>query len=97
MGRRQVVKSLSMRVGFLEHAAMRHGTLRAVWRFKMRRVSVGGHMSDQFPRHEAGAPELDTTRARQGVTGHNVRYVLLLGLIGVVIVFALAYLGVFGA
>ena len=54
-------------------------------------------MSDQFPRQEAGAPELDTTRARQGVTGHNVRYVLVFGLIGVVIVFALAYLGVFGA
>ena len=38
-----------------------------------------------------------TTEARAGVTGHNVRYVLVFGLIGVVIVFALAYLGVFGA
>jgi hypothetical protein len=84
-------------VGFLEHAAMRRGTFSAVQRFKMRRISFGGHMSDQFPRQEAGAPELDTTRARQGVTGHNVRYVLVFGLIGVVIVFALAYLGVFGA
>ena len=54
-------------------------------------------MSDQFPGHETGAPELNTTRARQGVTGHNVRYVLVFGLIGVVIVFALAYVGVFGA
>jgi hypothetical protein len=54
-------------------------------------------MSDQFPRQDASAPELNTTRARQGVTGHNVRYVLVFGLIGVVIVFALAYLGVFGA
>jgi hypothetical protein len=53
-------------------------------------------MSDQFPRHEAGAPELGTTRARQGVTGHNVRYVLVFGIVGVVILFALAYWGVLG-
>ncbi len=39
--------------------------------------------------------EIDTTRARQGVTGHNVRYVLALGIAGVVIVFALAYVGFF--
>jgi hypothetical protein len=30
--------------------------------------------------------------ARQGVTGHNVRYVLITGLIGVVVLFAVAYL-----
>lgn len=30
--------------------------------------------------------------ARQGVTGHNVRYVLIYGLIGVVVLFAVAYL-----
>jgi hypothetical protein len=34
---------------------------------------------------------VDTTRARQGVTGHNVRYVLIFGIVGVVILFALAY------
>ncbi len=39
----------------------------------------------------SGSPELDTTRARQGVTGHNVRYVLVTGLAGVVIGFAIAY------
>jgi hypothetical protein len=54
-------------------------------------------MNDQVSRNESGAPEVNTTRARQGVTGHNVRYVLTFGLIGVVIVFALAYFGVFGA
>ena len=54
-------------------------------------------MNDQFPRTEAGAPEIDTTRARQGVTGHNVRYVLVFGIAGAIIVFALAYFGVFGA
>jgi hypothetical protein len=30
---------------------------------------------------------------RQGVTGHNVRYVLLFGIVGVVIAFALILLG----
>jgi hypothetical protein len=35
--------------------------------------------------------KLSTTRARQGVTGHNVRYVLLAGLAGVVALFALVY------
>jgi len=32
-----------------------------------------------------------TTEARAGVTGHNVRYVLLIGTIAVIILFALAY------
>ena len=52
---------------------------------------------DTEPRTNGPPKVLDTTRARQGVTGHNVRYVLVFGLVGVVIVFALAYLGVFGA
>jgi len=42
----------------------------------------------------------DTTRARQAVTGHNVRYVLVLGIVGVVIGFVIAYWAVrasFGA
>ena len=37
------------------------------------------------------APEIGKTAARQGVTGHNVRYVLMLGLLGVVVGFAVAY------
>jgi hypothetical protein len=36
-------------------------------------------------------PVLNTTEARQGVTGHNVRYVLLFGLIAVVIAFVVGY------
>jgi hypothetical protein len=36
-------------------------------------------------------PVLNTTEARQGVTGHNVRYVLLFGLVAVVIVFVVGY------
>jgi len=35
--------------------------------------------------------ELDTTRARQAVTGHNVRYVLFLGTLGVAIGFAIVW------
>jgi hypothetical protein len=37
---------------------------------------------------EAGGPVLDEVAARQGVTGHNVRYVLLFGLVAVVVAFA---------
>jgi hypothetical protein len=37
-----------------------------------------------------GAPVKSATEARQGVTGHGVRYVLLWGLVGVVAVFAIA-------
>ena len=43
-----------------------------------------------------GAPEqrraLSKVEARQGVTGHNVRYVLGFGLAAVIIVFAAVYL-----
>jgi hypothetical protein len=35
-------------------------------------------------------------RARQGVTGHNVRYVLGFGLVGVVVAFLIVYLIFFG-
>lgn len=33
-----------------------------------------------------------TTEARAGVTGHNVRYVLLIGTLLVIVLFALAYI-----
>jgi hypothetical protein len=39
-------------------------------------------------------PVLSATEARQGVTGHNVRYVLAAGIAGVVVLFILGYLGV---
>jgi hypothetical protein len=35
---------------------------------------------------------IDGTDARQGVTGHGVRYVLLLGTLGAVLGFSIAYL-----
>jgi hypothetical protein len=38
----------------------------------------------------------ETNKTRQGVTGHNVRYVLIFGIAGVVVGFVLVYLLVFG-
>jgi acid phosphatase family membrane protein YuiD len=32
-----------------------------------------------------------TTEARQGVTGHNVRYVLVWSIVGVIVAFAIIY------
>ena len=39
---------------------------------------------------EASEPEtkLSTVKARAGVTGHNVRYVLAFGLAGIIVAFA---------
>jgi hypothetical protein len=44
-------------------------------------------------RQESDRPVVvPTTRARQGVTGHNVRYVLMAGVAAIVILFALIYI-----
>jgi hypothetical protein len=45
-------------------------------------------------RHTRAGDEivLNTTRARQGVTGHHVRLVLGIGLVAVVIAFVVSYL-----
>jgi hypothetical protein len=37
------------------------------------------------------APVKSATEARQGVTGHNVRYVLALGVLAVIVAFAVVY------
>jgi len=37
------------------------------------------------------------TEARQGVTGHNVRYVLMAGTLGVIVLFAIVYAMFFSA
>jgi hypothetical protein len=46
-----------------------------------------------------GSPDnravLSTQQARQGVTGHNVRYVLVWGLAGIVVAFVVVYLAFF--
>lgn len=43
-------------------------------------------------RDEARSPTVSKTEARQGVTGHNVRYVLAYGLGAAIVVLALVYL-----
>jgi hypothetical protein len=50
--------------------------------------SVDRRQSDSQSEHST---EISTTRARQGVTGHNVRYVLAFGLLGIVAAFAIVY------
>ena len=47
-------------------------------------------------RNAAQTSALPTRRARQGVTGHNVRYVLGFGLVGVIAAFVIVYLIFFG-
>lgn len=44
----------------------------------------------------ASQPMVPTPRARQAVTGHNVRYVLGFGIAGIVIAFTIVYLSYFG-
>jgi hypothetical protein len=48
------------------------------------------------PQSSSGEPSLSKERARQGSTGHNVRYVLGFGLVGVIILFTIVYLSFFG-
>jgi hypothetical protein len=47
-------------------------------------------------RQGASRPVVSTTQARQGVTGHNVRYVLGFSMLGIVVAFAIIYLFYFG-
>ena len=55
------------------------------------RADLNKQAHDRAPEYGA-TPQTDTaTEARAGVTGHNVRYVLLFGIAGVVIAFALIY------
>jgi hypothetical protein len=48
------------------------------------------------PRSTETRTVLPKERARQGVTGHNVRYVLALSLAAIIIVFAAIYVSYFG-
>jgi hypothetical protein len=49
-------------------------------------------MDPRPPDHERAAPvEKSANEAREGVTGHNVRYVLLFGLGGVIVAFVIIY------
>jgi hypothetical protein len=47
-------------------------------------------------RQSGHAPVVPTQQARQGATGHNVRYVLGFGLAGIVLAFTIVYLVYFG-
>jgi hypothetical protein len=49
--------------------------------------------ADQRTAHQGVVP---AQRTRQGVIGHNVRYVLIFGLAGVVVAFVVVYLIYFG-
>jgi hypothetical protein len=53
------------------------------------------HLQPRSP--EDRAPVLSRRSARQGVTGHNVRYVLGFSLAAVVIAFIIIYLLFFGS
>lgn len=52
--------------------------------------------SERAPTRDAAVVETPT-EARQGVTGHGVRYVLFVSLAAVVVAFAAIYLGFFSA
>ena len=51
------------------------------------------HSGDSTAEHR---PVVAKTEARQGVTGHNVRYVLGFGLAAIIIAFAVIYFVYFG-
>jgi hypothetical protein len=51
---------------------------------------------DFSPQDPEDLERTQTNKARQGVTGHNVRYVLLFGIVGVVLGFILVYVAILG-
>lgn len=54
-------------------------------------------MSSPSDRHPLELhPVIPAQKARQGVTGHNVRYVLGFGLAGIVVLFGIIWLFYFG-
>jgi len=55
--------------------------------------SVDSASEPMLERDELSADDAraSTNRTRQGVTGHNVRYVLVFGLAGVILAFILIY------
>jgi hypothetical protein len=47
--------------------------------------------TDPFMTSRRQRPILSTTEAREGVTGHNVRYVLIFSLLGAIVAFVVLY------
>jgi hypothetical protein len=72
-------------------------------------VEVGTKLLERSMNSDERAPEykeaeratpgefVPASQARQGVTGHNVRYVLSFGIAAVVVAFVIVYLAFFGA
>jgi hypothetical protein len=52
-------------------------------------------MTDRRDYEQQRAPVLTETEARQGVTRHNVRYVLFIGTAAVIVAFAIIYIAFF--
>ena len=55
----------------------------------------GAAMEPRSPERDSGAGkpfDKSANEAREGVVGHNVRYMLLFGLAGVIVAFAIVYL-----
>jgi len=50
----------------------------------------------EWPEREIEHPVISTQEARQGATGHNVRYVLGFGIAAIVIAFIVVYIAYFG-
>ena len=55
-------------------------------------MAIDGRMAMAYERNDARREVLPTNKARQGITGHNVRYVLLLSLGGALVALAVIYL-----
>ncbi|HZS64412.1 MAG TPA: hypothetical protein VFA53_07955 [Xanthobacteraceae bacterium] len=55
---------------------------------------MDGH--DQSQKSPSVRPVLSANKARQGVTGQNVRYVLYIGTGAVIVLFAVVYILFFG-
>lgn len=53
-------------------------------------------VEEAMPHMENDRVVESATEARAGTTGHNVRYMLSMGIIGVVVLFAIVYVAFFG-
>jgi CHASE3 domain sensor protein len=56
----------------------------------------GRALEENMPQVENGRISESTTEARAAVTGHNVRYVLLIGTLAVIVLLAIVYFVVKG-
>jgi len=59
-------------------------------------LEAAASAEENMPQVENGRISESTTEARAAVTGHNVRYVLLVGTLAVIVLFAIVYFVVKG-